>query len=453
MTPVQTMVATARQLLAGARPAVVAHDAWSAYGLELVLPETAILCVQASTVVDLLRDRGVAVFCLSEHVPAELVAGASAVEIFEHPAAREFSGATGPLMVIGLKPTERGRAGVERAGGRQLGSASGFAVARRFENKLAFATIAAELGLPVPAWQVVDPGDDLRFQSLAERLGPRLVVQGPRGNAGQRTWFVSDQAALDRVAASEGQRPLRVAEMVDGVPITATAVAGRDPEGSAAMVAVIEPCRQVTGVEWLTPMRLGSCGNAWGAPDVDAAGDAVRDVMARLGAALSDSGYQGMFGVDFVLGDRGPVVIETNPRLVASLPLATQLEHAAGRAPLLLHHLVAGLGGRAAGPVPTPGPLSPASQVIVRRLPGDPDRRPDLASGVYRVAPGAPPEFLRPAAYLADVAAPDEALLLVRAPGEAVTDGKEMARVMFQGPAGEGQPGLQELVRTVRGGG
>ena len=447
---VDAAVGTARRLLAGARPAVVAHDVWSASGLELALPETALLCVSRSTAVDLLRARGVDVFCLSEHVPAELVAGASAVEIFEHPAARRFTAGTGPLAVIGLKPNERLRAGVERAGGRLLGSAAAFAAARRFENKLAFTQIAVEAGVPTPAWEVVDPADDLDHLALAQRLGPRLVVQGPRGNAGQRTWFVNDQAGLDRVVEAEGRRPVRVAELVDGVPFTATAVAAMDASGEPGMTSEIEPCRQLTGIDWLTPMRLGSCGNAWGDAQVAATAGQVRPIMERLAAALAGAGYQGMFGVDFVLAPGGPLVIETNPRLVASLPLATQLEHAAGRAPLILHHLIAGLGGSET-PSSHSEPLPAATQVIVRGLHGEAGPRPQMRSGVYRIAAGGPPAFLRDAAYLSEVAAAGEALVLVREPGEAVTDGKEFARVWFQDSAGETHPGLRELVSALRG--
>jgi len=79
------VVARVREALAASaggprRPAVVAHDIWLASGLETVLPETVLMCVQRSSAIDVLRDRGIEVFCLSEHVPAVGVEGKSSAD-------------------------------------------------------------------------------------------------------------------------------------------------------------------------------------------------------------------------------------------------------------------------------------------------------------------------------------------------------------------------------------
>jgi hypothetical protein len=364
----------------------------------------------------------------------------------------------GDVAVVAVRPNERLSVAVEGAGGRLLASTQGFAAARRFENKLAFVQIAAEAGVPTPRWEVVVPGDSVPYAELAARLGPRLVAQAPRGNAGQRTWLIDGQEALDRVRAVEGDSPLRMAEQVDGLPFTANGVAG-----AGGLVASSEPCRQTTGLDWLTPMELGSSGNAFGDPALAQHAAATQGSLAAIGGALADAGYAGIFGVDFVLGPGGPLVIETNPRLVASLPLATQLEMAAGRVPLFLRHLLAVLGahgrhpaGRPADPVggagASPGsPLGSASQLLVRRLPGDPPVRPAMPSGVYRVATARPPEFLRDGLYLDDMAAADEALVFTRDQSESVSDGREFARIFVRGPAGEEHAGMSEVVAALRG--
>jgi hypothetical protein len=449
MSVQETAVARARDALGDSTPAVVAHDVWWALGLELLLPETVLFCVQRSGAVDLLRQRGVEVFCLSEHVRDPRVAYMSAVDIFEHPSARAFCAGLGGFTVIAIRPNARLAGAIEAAGGRSLGSPDSLDTGRRFENKLAFVEIARQAGVPTPRWEIVAASDGRSFDQLSRRLGPRLVVQAPRGNAGQRTWFVDRQASLDAIGAAEGDRPLRVAEVVEGMPFTANGVAGPGAEVVAA-----EACRQVTGVEWLTPMALGSSGNAYGEPLLAAHAGATADAVSALGSALVEAGYSGMFGVDFVLGPEGPVVIETNPRLVASVPLASQLEVAAGRIPLLLSHLLAGLeagdvseahGGGALG-------LADASQVMVRRLPDDPKSRPDMTTGVYALAAGRPPVFLREAVYLDELAADDQALILTRAGEEPVSPGKEYARILVRGVAAENQPGVREAVAALRGG-
>jgi hypothetical protein len=162
---------------------------------------------------------------------------------------------------------------------------------------------------------------------------------------------------------------------------------------------------------------------------------------------LVAAGYHAIFGVDFVCTDGRAAVIETNPRMVASLPIATQLEIASGRAPLLLLQLLQGLNGSppAAGP---DNNLTNASQVIAHAFPDDIGG--DLAAGVYRIGAGGPPRYLRPGCWLSDLEAHDEALLLPRAAGEPRTAGMEFARVYMKNSSGENQPGLRELVTQMR---
>jgi glutathione synthase/RimK-type ligase-like ATP-grasp enzyme len=446
LSPAQsTAVTVARQALAGSRPAVVAHDPWWALGLELLLPETVLFCVQRTGAVDILRNHGVDVFCLSEHVRGPRLAYMSAVDVFEHPAARQFAAGLGAFTVIAIRPNGRLSGAIEGAGGRALGSADSLDTGRRFENKLAFIDIARQAGVPTPRWEVVAADAPGAYGELSARLGSRLVVQAPRGNAGQRTWFVDDQAALDAVRTTEAGRALRVGEMIEGLPFTANGIAGADDRVVAA-----EASRQVTGVDWLTPMALGSSGNAYGEPLLAPHAGATAMAVRALGAALVEAGYRGMFGVDLVLGDRGPVVIETNPRLVASVPLASQLEVAAGRVPALLAHLLAGLGVPTSDASADSTPLADASQVMVRRLPGDGASRPDMKSGVYRLAAGREPELLRPAVYVHELEADDEALILVRDASEPVSPGKEFARIFVRGAAAENQPGVSEAVEAMR---
>jgi hypothetical protein len=437
------------------RPAVVAHDPWLASGLETLLPETVIMCIQRSSAVDVLRQRGIDVFCLSEHVPADEVVGRSSADLFEHRSAIEFCRRHGPLAVMTFKPSERFEAAVRAASSRLIagGGSRHMAVARSFENKLHFVDIAARLGLQTPRWEVLNVAELDEYPGLARRFGERLVIQGPRGNAGQRTWMVSSPIELEEARRREAGPMVRVAEHVEGMPFTVNGVAHRD-----GLLGWAEPSRQVTGEAWLTPMALGSCGNAWGEPALEPHLAAVGRATVVLGEALGAAGFTGVFGVDFVLGPDGPLVIETNPRMVASLPLATQVELAAGRVPLLLQALLLGLGvadDRLVQSIPAgladPLLLAPTSQVIVHRLSEDAEARAAMPSGVYRVASQANPEFLRPGAWLSDLAAADEALLLVRDADEPVTAGKEYARVYTRGAEAERTPGLRELVAALRG--
>lgn len=452
-------VPAARQALADLggrgphRPAVVAHDIWLASGLETVLPETVLICLQRSSAVDELRDRGIEVFCLSEHAALHDVAGGSSAELLGHPATIDFCRRVGPLVMMTFKPSERFEAAVDNLPGLLIGGGRRqLTAARSFENKLNFVEIARNAGLATPRWEKVAVDELADYGALAARFGPRMVVQGARGNAGQRTWMVAGAADLAHVRRREAGPAVRVAELVGGMPFTVNAVAGSD-----GLLDWSLPSRQVTGVPWLTPHRLGSCGNAWGEPTLEPLLEDIGSMVGHLGAALGEAGFMGLFGVDFVLGGAGPVVIETNPRMVASIPLATQVEQSAGLTPLLLRHLLLGLASPgepvdAIGGEPRTRPewLQPASQVIVHRLEKAPELRANAVSGVYRLG-GDPPQFLRPGAWLTDLSgAPDEALVLVREAGEPVTPGREFARIYMHGAEAERKAGLRELVEFLR---
>jgi biotin carboxylase len=407
-----------------------------------------LLCVQRSSAIDVLRDRGVEVFCLSEHAAPSDVEGGSSADLMEHASAIEFCRRVGPLAMMTFKPSERLDAAVRNVSGITIaGDRARVTAARSFENKLNFVDIARKAGLRTPRWEVINAGQWSDYTALSARLGPRLVVQGPRGNAGRRTWMVAGQTDLDHARRREPAAAVRVSEHVGGMPFTVNAVTG--PGG---LLDLSLPSRQVTGVPWLTPYHLGSCGNAWGEEALKPHLAVIAAAVQSLATALSEAGFRGVFGVDFVLGAGGPVVIEANPRMVASLPLSTQVELAAGLVPLLLMHLLVGLDAadHERHPPQSPPALPPTSQVIVHRLEKQSALKSSMAGGVYRLDRESP-EYLRPGVWLTDLsAAAGEALVLVRAPGEPVTAGKEFARIYLRGADAERTPGLSSLVSKLR---
>jgi hypothetical protein len=420
---------------------MVAHDIWGASGLEVVLPETVLLCLQRSDAIDVLRDRGIEVFCLAEQVGPEAVAGGSSLDVLAHPATRAFCDGVGPLALMAFKPTERLVTEAAALGAQLIGADP--AAARAAENKLAFIELARAAGVRTPRWDSVDR-DRISYDELTATFGSPLVLQGPRGNAGQRTWRVASEADLTRALAEEEAVRVRVAEWVEGLPFTATALAG----AGGSLPARIEPCRQVTGVDWLTPEPLGSCGNAWPEPRLQGFAVEVDGVLSALARELANRGYDGVFGVDFVLGSDGPLVIEVNPRMVASLPLATQMEGACGRGPLVLRQLIAALGGDIPAPPHEPA-LPEAAQLIVHDLDGRQVTAPNMAPGVYRLGESEPVR-LRDGTWFSDLTAPDEALLLTRSAGESVSPGREFARVYLRQAAAERTPGVRGLVDALR---
>jgi hypothetical protein len=267
-----------------------------------------------------------------------------------------------PTTLLSFKPAKR----LEEAAAA-LGATYALApaaLAGGLENKLALAELAEAAGVDTPRQTKVRLAG--AFADAATELRRPLVVQSPRGNAGRRTWEVADEAGWRALCGELGGRPAKAAEFVTGRPGTLNAVV--DHRGS---VVVSAPIVQATGIDWLTPFALGSCGNDFTWRPLPHPGDAGAELAEALGRELAKRGYRGHFGVDFVLGPDGPSLIEINPRLTASFAL-----YAAWVPEILDAHLMAVAGGEIEGrrlPPVAGGQLiaTSLSDVETPAIPGD----------------------------------------------------------------------------------
>jgi hypothetical protein len=173
---------------------------------------------------------------------------------------------------------------------------------------------------------------------------------------------------------------LRAAAFVEGLAVTVNGCV------STRGCAIGAPMVQLTGEPELTPHALGSCGNDWtAAAELGLASGDLPGLARRVGVALAEEGYRGIFGVDAVIRPSGEaVLIEANPRLVASIAMHTQLELDAGVEPLLARHLAAFLDPASEPPIDEAGPALRGGQIILHNTAPRPlsvGRR--LRAGVY----------------------------------------------------------------------
>ena len=243
-------------------------------------------------------------------------------------AAAEIARVPGTRLLV-FKPSRRLEERAAELGASLAHPAA--SIAQGLENKLALAGIAAEAGIPsepgvdrigLPAQAKIRVSDTLDLSELRAMVGTDgdVVVQSPRGFMGKRTWRVGDSADWRAVQDSLRRRPAKVARMVQGRPGTVNAVV--DHTGATLVTA---PIVQVTGEPGLTPFAMGSCGNDFTWRPQPHPGRGPEELVRRLGPVLASRGFQGHFGIDFVVQDiaDGPVtwLIEINPRLTASMAL------------------------------------------------------------------------------------------------------------------------------------
>jgi|DewCreStandDraft_5_1066085.scaffolds.fasta_scaffold00847_11 glutathione synthase/RimK-type ligase-like ATP-grasp enzyme len=429
----------------------VSNDVNHGVGLERLLPGYSIACIDETDVVHYLQDAGVRVFCLEQAMGRKNALFRSTEQLLAHPLTQAFLDSLGQPQLAFFKMSHQIEQLCRRKGWHVLGPPP--LLARQMEHKLHFRQVLDRLGLPGP------PGEELelapeRAEELVQRHGLPLVIQLPRGFGGNHTFLVRDRLSLHATLARHAGRPGRVSRYIPGETLTINACVTRWGTVSST------PFYQLTGMAECTVYPLGACGNDWGTARLEARVlEQVYDATERIGRYLSEQGYRGIFGLDFVVGrdDRRVYVVECNPRLVASIPLYTKLQLAQGQLPLLLLHL-AELAGVpysldvAALAQELRRPLDGA-QAILHNLSGQPARvRADVRCGVY-VWDDTGLHFVREGYAVDACRRPGEFLVLAADADRIVNPAVECARVQFPcsvvDTGGRLPPEYTQLLRAV----
>jgi len=101
---------------------------------------------------------------------------------------------------------------------------------------------------------------------------------------------------------------LMMQEFIEGVPASVSLIASKD---KAVAVAVNE---QLTGIPWLTRMQFAYCGNI--TPYEEKYAEELCNISEKL---IIELGLLGSVGIDFIVTEDGPQIIEVNPRFQGSL--------------------------------------------------------------------------------------------------------------------------------------
>lgn len=267
---------------------------------------------------------------------------------------------------------------------------------------------------------------------LVRRLGQPLVLQAALGAAGSGTRLVRSETDLRRAAPFFGDERVLVSPYLGRISLNINAaVIGEEP-------FVGPPSVQLAGLDALGAPWGGYCGNDYSA----AAGldrtlvAAVQDQTERIGWWMAARGFQGLYGLDFVVSEQDgrAYAVDLNPRWQGSTALSIQAELAHGRLPLAAAEFACRV--RVISPADVKvhaddfrRPLTGA-QMCLRaprtqglRVAGDP--RP----GVYECA--GEPRFVTRGFRLADCAGDDQWLITGGVPrmGTTVEPGAWLARV------------------------
>lgn len=433
------------------------NDAKVALGLEKIIPNYHIVCIDDNPIIDYLVEDGLKVFCYERAVGKRNCLFRSSSQLVAQPEVQKYleqEAPNGKLAALFFKPC-----------GNPFTKSSQFKVTLlnnspslnwSLENKIEFFQ-KFKNEFPFPRGEIVRLGQ-VTFEDLVKRYGAKLVFQFGRGWAGNSTFFIERESDFIRLRSQSPERLVKVSSFV----VAQTAINNACLANGKTVVS--PPFKQITGLPEYTPYAGGTCGNNWDSEDFP---EEISKKTVRLTEKLSEkmnrAGYRGIFGLDFLITEEGEAFIsENNARLTASIPMFTKLELSAKRVPLLAWHILEFLGVdcQNEGLIIPEGHLASVSggQLILRNIKKETQEvGGEVAPGVYHQTEDDPSswEFLR-AGYSVDVLdSEEEYLVLPAAKGRMVSHGIEYLRIQSLAPIlglnDQLKPALRGLAELARG--
>ncbi len=166
-------------------------------------------------------------------------------------------------------------------------------------DKLKIVKKLESLGIPHPETSTLEKASELSFP---------LMVKPRVGAGGIMNFMVNNEDELSNLSERNNANEFIVQEFIRGTPCSVSLICSKD---RALSVAINE---QLIGIPWLTRMPFAYCGNI--TPFYSKLNEVMKEYAESIALELK---LRGSNGVDFILTEKGAVVIEVNPRFQGSL--------------------------------------------------------------------------------------------------------------------------------------
>lgn len=313
-------------------------------GLENIIPNYHIICIDHDDEVDYLEKAGAKIFCLEKEFGKKNVIFRSSAILLDQNAVKKYIKENTPkgeqAAVVVFKPSFAAEKISLENNWKLLNNST--ELSKGVEDKFNFLFIAKSLHIRIPDAETIDFGR-LSYWEL-KKYYDYFVVQLKSGNAGSSTFFIRSNDDYSKLmdtffhnSANKKFIQVKVSKFIHGIPVTVNACV------TLQEIYVGKPCYQITGEELCTNNRSTTCGNDWGALTLSTkASSEINEISQKIGQYLKDKGYKGIFGLDFIISEKNDDVylIEINPRFVASIPFYTKLEIKNSAFPMFALHLI-----------------------------------------------------------------------------------------------------------------
>jgi len=406
----------------------VTNDVSRGIGIENLLPNYHIVCLDDHPLVNYLIEAGIKVFCLERVLRKRNKIFRSTSKIIDHPLVLEYikkESKGEPPNILFFKPSAKVDFVCQKYGFLKIGNSA--KINRIFEDKVNFYEICRKENLPVPEGET-EIFANLDFQNLKEKYGLPLVIQFGRGWAGNTTFFIDSDERFSLLKRQFGNRKVKVTQFIFGKTILNNACIYNYNK----KIFISPPAQQIEAIPGLTSLPAATCGRQWPVELAEDQIEQINRITRAVGKIMVKNGYKGFFGLDFIVEQStGKIFLsENNARLTASVPFFTKLEIINNQVPLLLFHLAAFLDKSELKNIAYQPKEILGSEVVARNDQSQPVKiEGEISPGVYRYFSGK--LIFQRKEYWAKDLKDDEFWMASASKGRIVNPEQELLRVNF----------------------
>lgn len=312
----------------------ITNDAERALGLEKLLSNYHIICIDDNDIVDYMLDKKVKVFCLEKELGKLNPIFRNSNRLLNHKLTQDYINnncktGNGNLMVFKIAPN------LERSAKKMKFSIlnTSSELNHKFELKLPQYESIKRLDIRIPDTITIDLAS-AEYKKLYKQLGANFILQFNRGHTGGGTIEIDSEARLEELKESFPQREVKIAKHIYGPAYTLNACITKQGTCWGGL------SYQITGVEECTTKKAGTVGNDWLYPKVldNNVYTEIDQFTKIIGKEMAKYGFVGMFGLDIVLdkNTNKSHIIEINARQPASIPMFSKLQLLKKQIPLNL---------------------------------------------------------------------------------------------------------------------
>lgn len=309
------------------------REAERAIGLENIIEDYRIACVEESSTVNQLRQSGVDIFCLEEH---EEVEQKSTNTLLKSGKLKDWVG-NNEFYALTFLPSKTVKYKIEQLGGVLL--ANEYDLYLKYENKIKSAEVLSEKSISIPDFEI-DQIEKFNYQDLVKEFEDEFVLQTQRSHTGSGTFIIKNEGEFNNLKENLAGNLVKVSKKIVGDTFTINCVVGANKNYFGPIqyqitneMDIFKSFGTTLGNDFVRAKKL--------LEDKPKVVEKIQVELEKVCNLMKDDGYIGLFGVDFIVNNENEVyIIEINARQTANIPFETQIELMEGKVPLQMVALV-----------------------------------------------------------------------------------------------------------------